>query len=500
MPLRETGISRRGAENAEKNRVFTLNFMSFTSGTYFIFLIAVFFIYWLMAVRHGWRVTVLVLASLFFYTQAGIRPVLLLLAVSLSDFTITRLMTLARDQQVRRRLLVVSLVADIGTLCVSRYADFFLDSAAGTASLCGISLQLPHLNLIAPLGISFFIFQSVAYVIDVYRRDTEPAQSYFDYLAFISFFPVIVAGPILRAKQMLPQLRGSLSLTAEAGGQALFLIGIGLIKKIAIADYLAANFIDRVFDFPERFSALEAWAAFYGYALQIYADFSGYSDIAIGSALLPGLTLPANFDAPYRAQSLPEFWRRWHISLSTWLRDYVFFSIAGRRRKAAWLYAGLIVTMLIGGLWHGPTWTFVLWGLLHGCGLVVVRAFEEWRKRRGTARFTLRWSPVVSVIVTFHFICLTWIFFRAETFGQALSLLRQMFSFTADTSNLALPVVVIIVAGLSAHWLSDRVWESLRDGFIRLPAPVQAAALLGLAVGLYFVASTDVVPFIYARF
>ncbi|HZS05830.1 MAG TPA: MBOAT family O-acyltransferase [Blastocatellia bacterium] len=474
--------------------------MSFTSGTYFVFLIAVFFTYWLIAGRYKLRVAFLVLAGALFYTQAGARPLLLLLAVSLIDFTTTKLMSHGRDQSVRKLLLGVSLLADIGTLCVFKYANFFIDSATSAFSLSGLKVNIPHPSLIAPLGISFFIFQSVAYVVDVYRRDTEPAQSYGEYLAFISFFPTIVAGPILRAKQLLPQFRGGLALDAEAGGQALFLIALGLVKKIAIADYLAANFVDRVFDFPDRFSALEAWAAFYGYALQIYADFSGYSDIAIGSAMLLGFTLPANFNAPYRSQNLPEFWRRWHISLSSWLRDYVFFSIAGRRRRAAWLYAGLIITMLVGGLWHGPTWTFVLWGLLHGLGLAAVRLFEEFRKRRGIVRINTQWSQAASVFLTFHFICFTWVFFRAESFWQATGLLRQMFSFTADTSNLARPVALIIVFGLLSHWIPDRAWETTRNGFVRLPAPVQAAALLGLAIGLYFVTSTDVVPFIYARF
>jgi D-alanyl-lipoteichoic acid acyltransferase DltB (MBOAT superfamily) len=338
-------------------------------------------------------------------------------------------------------------------------------------------------------------------VVDVYRRDTEPAQSYLEYLSFVSFFPTIVAGPILRARQLLPQLRGRLTLDAETGGQALFLIAIGLVKKIAIADYLSANFVDRVFDFPERFSALEVMVAVYGYALQIYADFSGYSDIAIGSAMLLGLTLPINFNAPYQSRNLPEFWRRWHISLSTWLRDYVFFTVAGRRaRHTAILYCGLIVTMLIGGLWHGATWTFVLWGLLHGVGLVCARAFEAVRKRFALLPRNTVWANGLGVCLTFHFICLTWIFFRAETAGQAFSLLRQLFSFTANTANLAAPVVLIVVLGLLAHWIPDRVYNQVRDGFVRLPALAQAAALFALAIGLYFVASSDVVPFIYARF
>ena len=475
--------------------------MLFTSGTYYVFLMAVFFVYWAVAARARSRVVTLVIASCFFYAMAGGRAFLLLVAISAIDFTITRLMVRCDDTTKRRRLLFISLATDIGALCVFKYASFFIESVSGGLSLLGIAVPDSRLNMVAPIGISFFILQSMAYVIDVYRKDAEPARSYADYLAFVSFFPTIVAGPILRAKQLLPQLRARLMLDSATGGRALFLIAIGLIKKIAIADYLSANLVDRVFDFPERFSSLEVVAAVYGYALQIYADFSGYSDIAIGSAMLLGFTLPVNFNAPYRALDLPDFWRRWHISLSTWLRDYVFFSIAGRRaRNARVLYGGLVVTMLVGGLWHGPAWTFVLWGLLHGIGLVAVRAWASFRKRFGLAKRTGGWSRFVSVVITFHFVCFAWIFFRAETVERAIAVLSQLLSFTADTSNLALSLVMVIALGFIAHWLPDGWFAVARDGFVRLPAPVQACALFVMALGLYFVASSDLAPFIYSRF
>ncbi len=472
--------------------------MLFTQGNYFVFLLLVFFAYWLIAGRVRWRVALLVGASLFFYAQAGVKPLLLLAALTALDYTTTSLMQRSASQRRRKLLLSLSLCADLGALCVFKYADFFLASAAQGLSFCGYQLHLPHLNLLAPLGISFFIFQSVAYVVDVYRRDVEPAQSYLDYLAFIAFFPTLVAGPILRAKQLLPQLRSPLTLYAETGGQALFLIALGLIKKIAIADYLSANLVERVFDFPERFSSLEVLAGVYGYALQIYADFSGYSDIAIGSALLLGFTVPANFNAPYRAQDLPEFWRRWHISLSTWLRDYVFFTFVGARaRNAAMLYAGLLVTMLLGGLWHGAQWTFVFWGLLHGLGLVAVR---WWQTKRWLVLKDTAWARGLCVLLTFHFVCLTWIFFRAETVSQAFAVLRQLGQFSVDFTNLAWPLVALILLGFIAHWLPDGAWQTVQRGFTRLPAPAQAVLLFSLSIGLYFVASSDVVPFIYTRF
>ena len=468
--------------------------MLFTSGTYYVFLIAVFFLYWATAWRTRLRVAVLLAASCFFYALVGGLALLLLVAISATDFATTRWMSRWSDRTSRRRLLFLSIMVDIGALCVFKYADFFIESV-------GLTIPAGHLNVAAPIGISFFIFQSLSYVIDVYRKDTEPAASYFDYLAFVAFFPTIVAGPILRAKQLLPQLRACLMLDSTTGGQALFLIAIGLIKKIAIADYLSANLVERVFDFPERFSSLEVLAAIYGYAIQIYADFSGYSDIATGSAMLLGFALPVNFNAPYRALDLPDFWRRWHISLSTWLRDYLFFSIAGpRARNSMALYGGLSATMLIGGLWHGPAWTFVLWGLLHGVGLVAGRVWAGLRKRSGLAKRNSKWGRVASAVVTFHFVCFGWVFFRAETVGQAIGLLSQLFTLTTGTSNLASPLVPIIALSFIGHWMPDGRFDVARNGFVRLPAPVQAGVLFALALGLYFVSSSDVVPFIYSRF
>jgi alginate O-acetyltransferase complex protein AlgI len=475
--------------------------MLLTNGTYFVFLIAVFFVYWMAAHRTRWRITLLILASaLFYWINAG-RALALLVIISAIDFTTTRWMARVASRRKRRLLLAASLITDIGALAVFKYANFFIDSAASAAAAVHISTPAPHLDIIAPLGISFFIFQSLAYVLDVYRKDSQPANSYADYFAFVTFFPTIIAGPILRGRDLLDRLRERVTLDNAMGAEALFLIAIGLTKKIAIADYLSANLVERVFDFPERFSSLEVLAAVYGYALQIYADFSGYSDIAIGSALLLGFRLPANFNAPYRAANLPEFWRRWHISLSTWLRDYVFFSFAGRRaRNAVLLYGGLVVTMLVGGLWHGPTWTFVIWGLLHGTGLVVVRLWEKARKQFGFVRAESRWPRVLAGLATFHFVCFAWIFFRAESLGAALAVLKQLAALSLDTANLAAPVMTIIALGLAAHFLPDRLWHSSQKLFERMPALAQAALLAALAVGLYFVASSDFVPFIYSRF
>ena len=530
--------------------------MRLTDGSYVVFLIAVFFAYLVVVDRVRWRVWLLVAASYLFYSQAGPVSVAILFLVSTVNYVAARLMgpvpegaesedpsipqpgptstgcsfvaplrlcvkpRLPQDgfhakPQGRKTLLVAALIADAGVLCVFKYLNFFLENAAAF-SIGGVSLP-SSVNLIVPIGISFFVFQNIAYVVDVYRGDQDPCRSYVDYLAFASFFPTIVAGPILRARDLLPKLRGPIQLDAECGGRALFLIAIGLIKKIAIADYLSANLVDRVFDFPERFSSLEALVAVYAYAIQIYADFSGYSDIAIGSALLLGFKLPENFEAPYRARSLAEFWKRWHISLSTWLRDYVFFTIASKRsRNRALLYCSVIVTMLIGGLWHGAAWNFVVWGLLHGIGLAAMRAAARVRKHRAQPT-GLRSRPLldairaraaalagvrgaIAALVTFHFVCLTWVFFRAEGVNEALVLLRTAGSGTWSAANLPPAVLVVLALGFAAHFVPDTLFNTIRNGFVRLPAIAQAGLLFGLCVGLYAVASSDVMPFIYARF
>jgi D-alanyl-lipoteichoic acid acyltransferase DltB (MBOAT superfamily) len=472
-----------------------------TNAAYYIFLIVVFFLFWSAASRPQLRAWMIAAAGCFFYYQTAGRALALMIAVSIIDFATARGMSRSEKARTRKLLLALSLIVDIGALAVFKYADFFLESAASGLSFFGVAISVAPLNLIVPIGISFFIFQSIACVIDVYRRDAEPAPSYIDYLAFVSFFPTIVAGPILRAKQLLPQLRSRLTLTPEVGGQALFLIAMGLIKKIAIADYLSANLVDRVFDFPERFSSLEVWAAVYGYALQIYCDFSGYSDIAIGSALLLGFALPANFNSPYRSRNLAEFWRRWHISLSTWLRDYVFFTLTGRRaRNATMLYFGLVATMMIGGLWHGAMWTFVVWGLMHGAGLAVFRAFEAAKKKFSFEPINSRAVGITAALVTFHFVCLAWIFFRADSVEKAFSLISQMTAMSADAANLSIAVVGVMIVGFVSHFAPDAVWEKSRDGFARLPALVQACVIAALAAGLYSVASSDVAPFIYSRF
>jgi D-alanyl-lipoteichoic acid acyltransferase DltB (MBOAT superfamily) len=270
---------------------------------------------------------------------------------------------------------------NLGVLSIFKYADFAVDSVSKVLATFGVEASHEPLGILLPIGISFFTFESMSYVIDVYRGDIKPQKSYLEYLSFVAFFPHLVAGPIVRPRDLLPQLAGGARFSSAEASEGMFLIALGLVKKVAIGDYLALNLVDRVFDAPLHYSALECYAAVLGYAVQIYCDFSGYTDIAIGSALLLGVRFPLNFNAPYKAKNVVDFWRRWHISLSTWLRDYLYVPLGGNRKGPSRTYVNLMVTMLLGGLWHGAAWNFVVWGGLHGAALAVTRF---WHNRRGS--------------------------------------------------------------------------------------------------------------------
>jgi D-alanyl-lipoteichoic acid acyltransferase DltB (MBOAT superfamily) len=427
---------------------------------------------------------------------------------------------------------------------VFKYWNFGVENARlAWSAFSGQALDAPSKALevlLPPVGISFFTFVALGYVIDVYRRQLEPHTSYLRFVLFVSFFPHLVAGPIVRARDLLPQLAAPPLLSREDGGEALFLVAAGLLKKVVLADQLGMQLCDRVFDSPHAFSALEVLAAVYGYALQIYCDFSGYSDIAVGSALLLGVRFPVNFDAPYKATSPVEFWRRWHISLSTWLRDYLYIPLGGNRRGRARRYLNLLVTMLLGGLWHGAAWTFVLWGLLHGLGLAathVVRAMGAQLRPRtaptdralgashqvGASRAGPDGSAVAHApagpralgsgrrlwrglgklagwMLTFHFVCVGWIFFRSPSVQGAAAVFRRLGSMTTDHANLPPVVLGLLALGLVSHLAPQRLYLTARTRFIALPAVAQGLVLFLVAVVLHEAASTAAVPFVYFQF
>jgi len=357
--------------------------------------------------------------------------------------------------------------------------------------------------LILPVGISFYTFQILSYTIDVYRRKIKPLNNIIDFGFYVSFFPSLVAGPIVRASEFVPQIYKEYSVTWREVWLAVFLILNGLVKKIMISDYISLNFVDRVFDDPTLYSGFELLMGVYGYAIQIYCDFSGYTDIAIGVALLLGFKLPINFNSPYKAYSIQNFWHRWHISLSTWLRDYLYISLGGNRKGKVRTYVNLLITMLLGGLWHGASYKFIVWGGLHGVALAVTRF---WKERRPSSWWSkLRLSKFVGGVLTFHFVCLAWIFFRASSMEVAVDVIERIFSeFYTDV----IPDVIsgysvvfgLMLAAYVIHFLPQKFKEWYRKTFVSLPNVVKILLAVMIAFFIYQASSAELQPFIYFQF
>ncbi|MBI2688169.1 MAG: MBOAT family protein [Acidobacteria bacterium] len=464
--------------------------MLLSSSLYFFFLIAVFFLYWPLSKWRAAGLAVLLFANYFFYAKWDLFYLALIPIASSIDYTIGLWLGRTKSPAGRKTLVSLSVLLNLAILAAFKYAGFFLES---WAQWSGQSVGKWEWTF--PLGISFYCFQSLTYTIDIYRKDAKPTESYLAYLTAVSFFPTTLAGPITRVADLLKQLeKPNRALDAGDGSRGLFLIGLGLMKKLLIADYLAENLVNRVFDFPGLYSGGEVLSGVYAYAFQLYYDFSGYTDIALGSALLLGLKLPINFNQPYSAANINDFWRRWHISLSNWLRDYLFFSLPGKR-NAVMPYLNLIVTMALGGLWHGASWNFVIWGLLHGAGQAVSRF---WQARRGQAKpITPGWFRT---FVTVQFVCFCWIYFRASSLDQASLILERITSNSWAFDNVSAGLWIVLGLAIAGHYAPKSWIDQPRDLFIRSPFYAQAAVLLLLAIAIQYVAATGAAPFIYTKF
>lgn len=469
--------------------------MSYQGLDYLLFLVATAMLFRVVASRRTLRTALLVAASYAFYALANPLHLMLLAGLTGADWLLVRALHGASGRR-RRLWLAAAVTLDLGALAVFKYAAFATGSVTAGLAALGLDVAPTALDLGFPLGVSFYVFSSLTYSIDVYRGRCVPADSLLDYAAYVSFFPKLIAGPIARARQFLPQLAATPRFDDAAAGRGLFLILTGLVKKVALADYLGRNLVDRVFDAPQRYSSVEALTGVYAYAFQIYCDFSGLADIAIGSALLLGFVLPRNFDLPYRATSLQEFWRRWHISLSTWLRDYLYVPLGGNRRGPVRTYFNLFVTMLLGGLWHGAGWTFVAWGALHGAGLAATRMFQ---RRRGPGRAPRLLGRLLAGLLTFHFVAFCWVFFRAPSFAAARAVLAKIAEGSTYAPNLTPQVLGALFAAVLLHYLPRGWYVRARALFVAAPAPAQAAVLLVAAVALSHLATTFV-PFIYQQF
>jgi len=444
-------------------------------------------LYWLCYRWKTWRLVVLLLANFYFLARfAWFYPAILLAAASIDFLVGLGLQGTPRapdgGQTRRRKLLVsISLLVNLGLL---------------TTTKC-LPLALGGLyEWVFPLSLSFYCFQSLTYTIDLYRGTRDGARSYLAHLTAASLFTVIVAGPINRISDLIRQMQQPFSLTRSQGGRAFLLIASGLLKKLLIADFLSENVVNRVFDTPKLYSGAEVLFGVYGYALQIYFDFSGYTDIAMGVSQLLGLALPDNFNRPYWSVSIADFWKRWHITFSHWLRDYLYYSLpnAARWKEAGYFYP--IIVMLLGGLWHGIGWTFVVWGLLHGVALGGLRIYQIWRGRRTPTRLR-RWA---SIFFTFNYVCLTWVFFRAPDIRTALEVLGRLGSMSFSVNNITWAMVGVMAAGVAAHSIPTEWFDRTVEAFGEAHFVVQGAALAAVVLLIEFLSGRGATPFVYSNF
>ena len=472
--------------------------MLFPTTDFAIFFAIVFALSWLLnRNRTAWKLFMLAASYVFYaWWDPGLAWLLALVSATawLSALWIER----TDADRRRRRRTIASVVALLLPLAWFKYYGFFALNIANAFQSMGLHPPVPLLQVLLPIGISFYTFMAISYVVDVSRYQITPSRL-LDVSVYLAFFPHLIAGPIVRGQELIPQIRRPRDPGRIDVARASFLIIGGLFKKIVISSFLATQIVDPVFAAPNAHGGLEVLVAIYAYAIVIYADFSAYSDIAIGAALLLGFDFPANFNRPYTATSLRDFWRRWHMTLSRWLRDYLYIPLGGSRHGELHTDLNIMITMLLGGLWHGAGWTFVVWGAFHGIGQVIGR----WRHRRAQARGVVErasgWIVARKQLVTFNLVCLAWVFFRADSIPDAFEILGRLGA--SGSTALVTPLVVLTIAGmLGVQYLPSDPTARLRESFGRLGPVLQGAVL---ALGLFVITTLGaqgVTPFIYFRF
>jgi alginate O-acetyltransferase complex protein AlgI len=470
----------------------------FNSGIFVFLFLGFLTIYFSLQRTHRAKLTFVTLFSLYFYYKSSGIYFLILIGSTVVDYALANLIFRSKEHWKKLSLTSFSLVINLGMLGYFKYTNFLHEIFS---SLAGLAYH--PFDIFLPVGVSFFTFQSLSYTIDIYRGTLKPVDNILDYAFFVSFFPQLVAGPIVRASDFIPQIFQPTMVTKEMFGRAVYLICTGLFKKAIISNYISLNFVDRIFDAPLLYTGLENLFAVYGYALQIYCDFSGYSDMAIGIALLLGFKFSINFDSPYQSKNITEFWRRWHISLSTWLRDYLYISLGGNRKGKFRTYLNLFITMVLGGLWHGAAFRYILWGALHGTALALHKLFTSmFPKRTESNSFA---GQLIGVLLTFHFVCFCWIFFRAssmENAGQVISQILTHFNpgvfgdFVAGYRT----VLLVMLMGYVLHFIPHTVELKAQETVTRLSLTGKVALMVAVIVLVIQTKAAGIQPFIYFQF
>ena len=472
----------------------------FNTGLFMLLFVAFMGVYTLLRGHRTVKMIAVILFSLYFYYKSSAEYCFILLGVCLSDYVLGILLGKARRVWVRKCIVALNVTVNLGMLVYFKYLNLLLDTVASFADKA-----FDPLDIILPAGISFFTFRSISYIVDIYRGHLEPCRNFLSYVFFLTFFPPLLAGPVVRARDMLPQVEADPVATSAMVSEGLFLIIAGLIKKVIVADFISQNFVDRVFDNPSLYSGFENLLAIYGFTLQLYCDFSGYSDMAIGIALLMGYRFFDNFRSPFKSQSPTEFWHRWHISLSTWLRDYVYIPLGGNRKGNARRHANLMTTMVLGGLWHGASWMYVIWGAWHGFLLVMHKALKSLFPSLPDNKRRSWWRVAGNVFLTFNLVALGFMFFRAESMEKVGEMTRQIFcdfhlSVAPQFVEGYMMIVLIMVAGFALHFAPTRWTEKTKACFHRLGQWGQTIVLVIVLMIIIQVRQSDIVPFIYLQY
>ena len=469
--------------------------MLFSSGTFWALFLVFMPMYALVRNRLWYMLSFVVAFSFYFYYKSSGWFVLLLAATSIIDWSISRVMSKTVTRWKRKFLASVSITVSLSVLGYFKYANFFLWNWNQM-----VEGNFQPLDIILPVGISFYTFQSISYVVDVYKGRVDATETWLEYIFFLSFFPAFVAGPIVRADYFIPQIRANYRATATELYTALWMIIIGVIKKAVIADYIA-QYNDLIFSNPTGYSGFESLMGVIGYTMQIYCDFSGYSDMAIGLALIMGFKLSRNFDFPYKSKNLTEFWRRWHISLSSWLRDYVYIPLGGNRKGTFRTYLNNFLTMLIGGLWHGAAWKFIFWGAMHGAGLAVHKATMPFT-RRLPDNFVVK---AIGWTITIVYVSLLWVFFRADSWTDSWLIIHNIFtnfslSYVPPFVSVRSTWIIMMAVIITFHALPSRAIDYISNVFIRSNWIVKLLIFLTTVQLVIEFAGEDVAPFIYFQF
>ncbi|MBI5219848.1 MAG: MBOAT family protein [Bacteroidia bacterium] len=506
----------------------------FSSIYFWGFFLFIYIFYCVIYKKNKWRNIYLFAMSLFFYYKSGGGFVGLLVFSTLMGYSLGILIGKASSKLKKKLYVTLCVIVNLCILSYFKYAYFIIDSinqifhtnfqVVDILAQCTNAITGAHFNvsdIILPVGISFFIFQSLSYIFDVYSGKLAPVTRILDFSFYITFFPQLVAGPIVRATEFFPQIYQDYKLTVQQFGHALFLILSGLVKKMVISDYISLNYVDRIFENPLSYTGFENLMGVYGYAIQIYCDFSGYTDIAIGVALLLGITLPLNFNSPYKAKNITDFWRRWHISLSNWFRDYLFlpaaYAISGKLKKNRYLFVktenwiylkATLITFLICGLWHGAHIRYLIWGGLHGIGLAAHRIWTQitpFKKRKNASRKYRHLFKFISVFITFHFVVIAWIYFRAADTNSVNVIFYKIFfdfhwhSIWDVILAYKIPFALILAAFI-IHWLPSSLKEFYRGAFIKSPVYIKALTVVLMVIIIYQAKSSAIQPFIYFQF